>query len=283
MHALSEKKSRGKTSEYLYGALFVVARLRSFMTDGQEEVVHRLCLGAERWVVLYTHMGWCDSMTEWLSWYNLLWSARCTTIRPAQIMEWLQWDPKLVDDAVAADRRNRVCCMLTAVVQEERPHDDRMRISMLYACAMLVYHYVMFGIGMDECNRGGQERYAKRYTERLNRDLHEAVAMLEAVESLLSELDGVKSVWYSKGFMGDFADRDLRAKFASKSSDDIEQAGMMLYTLQNHVEDLDEGLRYLEIAASVMAKIDIIQPHEEAWQERRDVEGRSTWDRFEFD
>ena len=55
-------------------------------------------------------------------------------------MEWLQWDPKLVDNAVAADRRKRVCCMLTAVVQEERPHDDRMRMSMLYACAMLVYH-----------------------------------------------------------------------------------------------------------------------------------------------
>lgn len=253
------------------------------MTDGQEEVVHRLCLVAERWVVLYTHMGWCDSMTEWLSWYNLLWSARHTTIRPAQLMEWLQWDPKRVDDAVAADRRKRVCCMLTAVVQEERPHDDRMRMSMLYACAMLVYHYVMFGIGMDECNRGGQERYAERYTERLNRDLHEGAAMLEAVESLLSELDGVKSVWYSKGFIGDFADRDLRAKFASKSSDEIEQAGMMLYTLQNHVEDLDEGSRYLEIAVSVMAKIDIIQPHEEAWQERRDVDGRSTWDRFEFD
>ena len=34
------------------------------MTDGQEEVVHRLCLVAERWVVLYTHMGWCDSMTS---------------------------------------------------------------------------------------------------------------------------------------------------------------------------------------------------------------------------
>ena len=82
--------------------------------------------------------------------------------------------------------------------------------------------------------------------------------------------------------MGDFADRDLRAKFESNSSGDIEQAGMMLYTLQNHVEDLDDGSRYLEIAASVMAKIDIIQPHE-AWQERRDVEGRSTWDRFEFD
>ena len=97
-----------------------------------------------------------------------------------------------------------------------------------------------------------------------------------------SELAGVKSVWYSKGFMGDFADRDLRAKFESNSSGDIEQAGMMLYTLQNHVEDLDDGSRYLEIAASVMAKIDIIQPHE-AWQERRDVEGRSTWDRFEFD
>jgi len=161
----------------LISARSLVARLRSFMTDGQEEVV--LCLVAERWVVVYTHMGWCDSMTEWLSWYNLLWSARRTTIRLAQIMEWLQWNPKLVDDAVAADRRKRVCCMLTAVVQEERPLDDRMRMSMLYACAMLVYHYVLYGIGMDECDRGGQERYAERYTERLDRDLHEAAAMLE--------------------------------------------------------------------------------------------------------
>ena len=63
MHALSEKKSRGKTSEYLYGALFVVARLRSFMTDGQEEVVHRLCLVAERWVVFVVHTRTWDGVT----------------------------------------------------------------------------------------------------------------------------------------------------------------------------------------------------------------------------
>ena len=61
---------------------------------------------------------------------------------------------------------------------------------------------------------------------------------MEAVESLLGELDGVKSVWHSKGFTGDFAGREeIFRRYRAGGDDAVHSRCRTMWRI-------DEGSRY---------------------------------------
>ena len=95
---------------------------------------------------MYTEMGWCDDMRDKLESCMLL-HATCShrEVEPRFIRVWLQGP--VLQDAAAANRRSCVRNVLTDVAQQEDQDGNHAQMSVLYARAMLGYHYTLVAIG----------------------------------------------------------------------------------------------------------------------------------------
>ena len=108
----------------------------------------RLRNAVQLWTKMYTEMGWCDDMRDKLESCMLL-HATCTCshreVEPRFIRVWLQGP--VLQDAAAANRRSCVRNVLTDVAQQEDQDGNHAQMSVLYARAMLGYHYTLVAIG----------------------------------------------------------------------------------------------------------------------------------------
>ena len=122
---------------------------------------------------------------------------------------WLQGP--VLQDAAAANRRRCVRNALTNVAEQEHEDGNHARMSVLYARAMLAYHYTLAAIGKHMHNLQDGEQST-------DSDLDEAGEILVAAEDLLSQLESVKQMWYNAGFQGNFAEKSVRDAFAYRTS-----------------------------------------------------------------
>ena len=196
---------------------------------------------------MYTEMGWCDDMRDKLRLHMLL-HATCShrEVEPRFIRVWLQGP--VLQDAVAANRRRCVRNALTNVAEQEHEDGNHARMSVLYARAMLAYHYTLAAIGKHMHNLQDGEQST-------DSDLDEAGEILVAAEDLLSQLESVKQMWYNAGFQGNFAEKSVRDAFADRTSSVLAQLAVTsLHTLQNHLRNTTAGARFSEIAGDMSAR-----------------------------
>ena len=149
------------------------------MSHREEVTCQRLRNAVQLWTKMYTEMGWCDDMRDKLESCMLL-HATCTCshreVEPRFIRVWLQGP--VLQDAAAANRRSCVRNVLTDVAQQEDQDGNHAQMSVLYARAMLGYHYTLAAIGKHMHNLEDGEQST-------NSDLDEAGEILVAAEDLL--------------------------------------------------------------------------------------------------
>ena len=116
------------------------------MSYREEVTCQRLRNAVQLWTTVYTGMGWCDDMRDKLRLHMLL-HATCShrEVEPRFIRVWLQGP--VLQDAAAANRRRCVRNALTNVAEQEHEDGNHARMSVLYARAMLAYHYTLAAIG----------------------------------------------------------------------------------------------------------------------------------------
>ena len=116
------------------------------MSRREELTCQRLRNAVQLWTTVYTEMGWCDDMRDKLRLHMLL-HATCShrEVEPRFIRVWLQGP--VLQDAAAANRRRCVRNALTNVAEQEHEDGNHARMSVLYARAMLAYHYTLAAIG----------------------------------------------------------------------------------------------------------------------------------------
>ena len=138
----------------------------------------RLRNAVQLWTTVYTEMGWCDDMRDKLRLHMLL-HATCShrEVEPRFIRVWLQGT--VLQDAAAANRRRCVRNALTNVAEQEHEDGNHARMSVLYARAMLAYHYTLAAIGKHMHNLQDGEQST-------DSDLDEAGEIVVAAEDLLS-------------------------------------------------------------------------------------------------
>ena len=162
----------------------------------------------------------------------------------------------MLQDAAAANRRRCVRNALTNVAEQEHEDGNHARMSVLYARAMLAYHYTLAAIGKHMHNLQDGEQST-------DSDLDEAGEILVAAEDLLSQLESVKQMWYNAGFQGNFAEKSVRDAFADRTSSVLAQLAVMsLHTLQNHLRNTTAGARFSEIAADMSARVSTTERQE---------------------
>ena len=120
------------------------------MSRREELTCQRLRNAVQLWTTVYTEMGWCDDMRDKLRLHMLL-HATCShrEVEPRFIRVWLQGP--VLQDAAAANRRRCVRNALTNVAEQEHEDGNHARMSVLYARAMLAYHYTLAAIGKHTC------------------------------------------------------------------------------------------------------------------------------------
>ena len=217
------------------------------MSYREEVTCQRLRNAVQLWTKMYTEMGWCDDMRDKLRLHMLL-HATCShrEVEPRFIRVWLQGP--VLQDAAAANRRRCVRNALTNVAEQEHEDGNHARMSVLYARAMLAYHYTLAAIGKHMHNLQDGEQST-------DSDLDEAGEILVAAEDLLSQLESVKQMWYNAGFQGNFAEKSVRDAFADRTSSVLAQLAVTsLHTLQNHLRNTTAGARFSEIAGDMSAR-----------------------------
>ena len=217
------------------------------MSRREELTCQRLRNAVQLWTTVYTEMGWCDDMRDKLRLHMLL-HATCShrEVEPRFIRVWLQGP--VLQDAAAANRRRCVRNALTNVAEQEHEDGNHARMSVLYARAMLAYHYTLAAIGKHMHNLQDGEQST-------DSDLDEAGEILVAAEDLLSQLESVKQMWYNAGFQGNFAEKSVRDAFADRTSSVLAQLAVTsLHTLQNHLRNTTAGARFSEIAGDMSAR-----------------------------
>lgn len=219
------------------------------LSDHESPTLRSLREAAELWTQLYTEMGWCDNMRDKLGSYMLL-HATCSwsEIEPRFILAWLQ-GPVLQDEA-AANRRRCVRNVLTVAAQRE--DENGIQMSVLYARAMLAYHYTLAAIGRHMHNKEDGEVSTSS-------DVDEADDILNVADNLHAQLQPVKQMWYDAGFKGNFADKNLRDEFVDQSTKDMQLEVMSLHTLQNYLPNMTAGARFSEMAASTSSGMSAIE------------------------